>query len=83
MQWQLESIIHQMKIGKLWLLNIIYFTKQNSEKQDGNYGKFIFSFVDVVNVMYVLHERVSYHESVTLYNKVSLIKNELHFYSIY
>jgi len=37
------------------LLNIIYFTKQNSENQEGNYGKFIFSFVDDVNVMYYLY----------------------------
>jgi len=29
------------------LLNIIYFTKQNSENQEGNNGKFIFSFADV------------------------------------
>jgi len=36
------------------LLNIIYFSKQNSENQEGNYGKFIFSFVDVVSLMNVL-----------------------------
>jgi len=37
------------------LQNVIYFTKQNSENQEGNYGKLIFSFVDVVNLMYVLY----------------------------
>jgi len=36
------------------LLNSIYFTKQNSENQEGNYGKFNFSFA-VVNLMYVLN----------------------------
>jgi len=56
------------------LLNMIYFTKQNSENQEGNYEKFSFSFVDVVNILYCMYESVSYHESVTLYNKVSLVK---------
>lgn len=36
------------------LLNIIYFAKQNSENQEGNYEEFMFIFADVdLNLMYV------------------------------
>jgi len=37
------------------ILLIIYFTKQNRENQEGYYGKLIFSLINVVNLMYVLH----------------------------
>jgi len=34
---------------------IISLNIKNSENQEGNNGKIIFSFVDVVNLMYVLY----------------------------